>query len=261
MGDINYAPVIQDMTWSYSRIKSFYDCPYKWYLRYIRKLEKKDLFFSSYGSFMHKMIEKYLKGEVDKRLLSELYLQQFRENVVGEAPNQKVFSGYFLNGLQYLKEIKPLPYNVIAVEKRVDFSLAGIPFVGWIDILGEKETKLAVIDNKSKNLKARSGRAKPTKTDEELDSYLIQLYLYSAAVEQEYGKKPESLCFNCFRQQTFIEEPFKEQAYAESKKWLSDKVEEITNETDFRPDIEYFKCRYLCEMQEHCEYYKLSQKR
>ena len=58
-----------------------------------------------------------------------------------------------------------------------------------------------------------------------------------------------------------IEEPFQEQAYADSKRWLSDSVAEITKETDFRPDVEYFRCTYLCEMNSHCEYYKLSQKK
>ena len=88
-----------------------------------------------------------------------------------------------------------------------------------------------------------------------------QLYIYSAAVEQEYGKTPKSLCFNCFRAPVFIEEPFQEQAYAESKKWLEESVARITAETDFKPDIEYFRCTPLCEMNGHCEYYKLSQKK
>ena len=117
-----------------------------------------------------------------------------------------------------------------------------------------------VVDNKSRVLKPRSKRAKPTKTDEELDSYLIQLYLYSAAVEQEYGKLPKSLCFNCFRTPIFIEEPFKEEAYAASKLWLSDKVEAIKRETDFRPNMEFFKCKHLCEMQDFCEYCELAGK-
>lgn len=59
----------------------------------------------------------------------------------------------------------------------------------------------------------------------------------------------------------FIEEPFAMQAYADAGAWLSRSVCEITDETDFKPDAEFFKCRYLCEMQDHCEYYKLTQKR
>ena len=249
------------MTWSYSRIKSFYDCPYRWYLRYIRKLKGKDTFFASYGTFMHKLIELYLRGEKTPKQLSDMYLQDFKKEVVGLAPSKQVFVNYFKGGLQYLKTLQTPLYNVVDVEKRVDFKIDNIPFVGYIDFLGERDGELFVIDNKSRNLKPRSKKGKVTKTDEELDSYLRQLYLYSMAVEQEYGKRPKSLCFNCFRTPLFIEEPFMEQSYEESKMWFSESVKEITNETDFRPDMEFFKCKYLCEMQNHCEYYKLSQKR
>lgn len=258
MGKVNYAPVIQDMTWSYSRIKSFCDCRYRWYLRYIRKLKAKDMFFANYGSFMHKLIEMYLKGEGTSRQLSNMYLQKFREKVVGSAPNNKVFENYFKSGLQYLRELQPFPYNILAVEKKVDFDLDGIPFVGYIDLLAERDGNLYIIDNKSKMLKPRSKNRNPTKNDEELDSYLKQLYLYSIAIEQEYQEFPKALCFNCFRTPIFIQERFEKRAYANSKVWFSDKVIQITNETDFKPNIEFFKCKYLCEMNEHCEYYRLS---
>ncbi len=261
MGEVNYSPIIKDMTWSYSRIKSFYDCPYKWYLRYIRRLKGKDMFFSSYGTFMHKLIEMYMKNEKNPRQLCEIYLRDFKKEVHGSAPSQKIFVNYFRSGLEYLKSLKPLPYNTVAVEKKVDFKIDDIPFIGYIDLLGEKDGELFIIDNKSRNLKPRSSRKKPTKSDEELDEYLKQLYLYSAAVEQEYGVLPKELCFNCYRSQTLIKEPFCKQKYDESKAWLSEKVAEIENESDFNPEIEFFKCRYLCEMQDYCEYYSLSQRR
>ena len=63
MGEISYAPLIEDMVWSYSRIKAFDDCPYRWYLKYIRHLHGKDMFFSDYGSFVHKLIELYFLGK------------------------------------------------------------------------------------------------------------------------------------------------------------------------------------------------------
>ena len=59
MGDISYEPIIKDMTWSYSRVKAFDMCPYGWYLKYIQKIRGKDMFFSSYGSFVHKLLEQY----------------------------------------------------------------------------------------------------------------------------------------------------------------------------------------------------------
>ena len=234
MGEVNYAPLIDDMVWSYSRIKAFEDCPYRWYLKYIKKFHGKDMFFSSYGTFMHKLIELY---------------------------HRKVFSSYFTGGLQYLKALQPFPYDVVGVEKKVDFVVNGIPFVGYIDFLGRKDDDLYVVDNKSRILKPRSSRAKPTKADEELDAYLRQLYIYSAAVEEEYGKTPKSLCFNCFRDKLFIIEPFKEQAYAESKEWLAKSIGKIREESDFKPSVEFFKCTHLCEMQDMCEYYELMRKR
>jgi len=261
MGEISYAPLIEDMVWSYSRIKAFDDCPYRWYLKYIRHLHSKDMFFSDYGSFVHKLIELYFLGEKTRDELCDIYLREFKSRVKGRAPNPKVFGNYFKSGLNYIRNIAPFPYHMVAVEKRVDFNMNGIPFVGYIDYLGEKDGELYVVDNKSRTLKPRSTRTKPTKTDEELDAYLRQLYIYSAAVEQEYGKTPRSLCFNCFRAPVFVEEPFQEQAYAESKKWLEESVARITAETDFKPDIEYFRCTHLCEMNGHCEYYKLSQKK
>ena len=175
MGEVNYAPVIQDMVWSYSRVKAFDDCPYRWYLRYIRKLPSKEMFFSSYGSFIHKLIELYYKEGKTSKQLTDMYLSGFKENVSGRAPNPKIFTNYFKDGLRYLREIKPFPFSLNEVEKRVDFNLDGIPFVGYIDFLGEKDGELYVVDNKSRNLKPRSTKGKHTKSDEDLDSYLKQM--------------------------------------------------------------------------------------
>ncbi len=261
MGEVNYAPVIQDMVWSYSRIKSFDDCPYRWYLRYIRRLKGKDLFFASYGSFMHKLIASYYEEGKTPKQLCDLYLCGFREQVCGNAPSPKIFENYFMGGLRYLQTITQLPCQPLAVEKRVDFRLDGIPFVGYIDLLGEKGGDLYIIDHKSRSLKPRSNRGKPTKTDTELDAYLTQLYLYAAAVQQEYGKLPKELCFNCFRKKLLITEPFDAKAFDTARQWFSGKVAEITKETDFKPNADFFKCRYLCEMQDNCEYYELIQKR
>lgn len=216
------------------------------------------MFFSSYGKFMHKLIEIFYTEGKKPDQLCDMYLQGFKEQVSGKAPNVKVFRNYFISGLQYLKGIQSFPYAVVAVEKRVDFEVSGVPFVGYIDFLGEKDREIYVVDNKSRALKPRSKREKPTKTDMELDSYLIQLYLYTAAVEQEYKRLPKALCFNCFRTQTFIEEPFSEQAYNEAKQWVLDKATKIKKEADFNPDVEFFKCTHLCEMQRYCEYYRLS---
>ena len=177
----SYQSDIDRMTWSYSRIKAFTDCPYRWYLRYIRGLPGKDLFFASYGTFLHRLLAQYYKGEALPDQLCKTYLQTFRQAVSGHAPSPAVFSAYFSGGLQYLRCLQPLPYRVLAVEQRLDFQINGIPCVGYVDVLGERDGQLCIIDHKSKQLKPRSRRAKPTKADKVLVYYNrihISLHLY-----------------------------------------------------------------------------------
>ena len=262
MGEVSYAPLIRDMTWSYSRASAFEDCPYRWYLKYIRFPRKKwdDTFFATYGSFMHKLIDLHYKEGLAPEQMLERYLHGFRNEVTYKAPSQKVFGNYFAAGIQYLSHFEPIPFAPMETEMEVEFDIDGIPLVGYIDFLGRGDDGISIVDNKSRALKARSRRKTPTKADKELDSYLQQLYLYSVAVKQRYGEYPKWLCFNCFRTQTFIKEPFDEKAYAESRQWLKDKVFEITHETDFSPNIEWFKCQYLCECKNYCEYFDLSER-
>ena len=103
MGEMIYEPLIRDMIWSYSRVKSFGDCPYRWFLRYIKKHKGKELFFASYGTFAHKLLEQYYKGELSQEKLSGTYLGNFKEEVKGSAPDKKIFTNYFKDGLKYFK--------------------------------------------------------------------------------------------------------------------------------------------------------------
>lgn len=258
MEGIHYEPLIRDMTWSYSRIRSFEDCPYRWYLRYIRGLQGKRLFFSDYGSFVHKILWMYYTGQVRADQIPVLYMTQYRENVITTAPSEKVFLSYFQSGLQYFRDFHPLPYKLLSAEQKVELPLWGTRFSGVIDFLGEEDGELVIVDHKSRALRPRSRRQRPTKKDAELDRYLTQLYLYAEAVRQLYGKYPAKLCFNCFREPALIEEPFDPKALERSRVWLQDGVETIAKEEEFRPDIEWFKCSYLCELRDECEYFAMS---
>ena len=54
------------MTWSMSRLKSYEDCPYGWFLKYIKGKSDCDRFYATYGSFMHRLLEQYYRGELSK---------------------------------------------------------------------------------------------------------------------------------------------------------------------------------------------------
>lgn len=248
--------IISDFTWSYSRIQSFFSCRYQFFLRYILGLREQPLFFSDYGGFIHQIMEQYLRGELAEQDLSLHYLSHFREAVVGQAPNQKIFQRFFEDGLRYLSHPQ-FPYPApLAVESRFSFSVERLPFVGIVDCLAEDNGQLILLDHKSRSLKPRSGRATPTKTDQELDDYLRQLYLYAIPVREQYGRFPDRLAFNCFRTGTLIQEPFQPERVEAVKAWAKEAVDTITENEDWSPDLDFWKCRYLCGLHHQCEYFQ-----
>lgn len=257
-----FRPLIEDMVWSHSRISCFKECPYRWFMKYIHIPKEIDepRFYSSYGRFMHKLIELYYKGRITREQMKIKFLTEFTDKVSGDRPSGKIVSDYIQKGLTFIESFEPIPYHILEVEKRLEFKIEDKNFVGVIDILAEKDGELYIIDNKSRELRPRSKRKKPTRYDEELDEMLEQLYIYSAAVKQIYGKYPKSLCFNCFKSGVFIEEPFIEEVYKSvidsTLKTIS--VIEGAEMYDFRPSIEYFKCKYLCGLSKSCEYYELT---
>ena len=256
MGEVSYKPLIDDMVWSFSRIEAYESCPHRWYLRYIRKCPERDKFYASYGSFMHKLIEKYYNGELTKDEMLMVFLRDFKKEVRGFRPKESTLTKFINGAVEYLKNFKPFPYKLVEVEKKVEFEIEGNKFVGYIDFLGmdESDGEFVIIDNKSRDLKPRSTRAKPTVKDKELDEILRQLYIYCIAVEQEYGKLPKALCINCFRTGTFIQEPFKMEAYEEAKKWALEKIAEIGDDTDFDPNPNVFSCFWICGVSDNCEF-------
>lgn len=250
--------LIEAMPWSWSRLTAFDDCRYGWYLKYILGCEPDQRgFFSGYGSLIHEILELFLSGKASRDALVCYYLNRFREATQGEVPKQEMRMRYFEDGLDYVKNLEPLPYKPLAVEKRFRYNLNGKKLVGIIDFVGRDESgSIILVDHKSRKLKPRSSRKKPTETDLELDQYLRQLYVYSLPVFQEFRDLPAYLVFNCFRDRRLIKERFDPKKLDETAQWVTDKIQEIGENEDYAPNIDYFRCKYLCDMKGHCEYYE-----
>lgn len=258
MGDISYRPLMDDMVWSYSRIKCYDDCPYRFFLNYIHGSEDVPQFYASYGSFMHKLLEKFYRGELTKAEMKMTFLTGFSEEVQGLRPSQNTVENYIRKGLDYIENFEPFKYEMVEVEKKIYFEIDGIKFVAIIDYIGkDDEGNLVIIDHKSRELKQRSNRKKPTKNDAEIDEMLTQLYVYATALKSEYGVFPKKLCFNCFKNGVFIEEDFHEEKQKEVVDWLLKRIEEIksTDSDDFYPNVEFFGCCYICGFSDDCCYW------
>lgn len=248
-----------DYLWSYSRISQFDNCKYGFYLKYILGLQESGRFFSQFGSFVHKILEQYFKGEIEKDELYTYYLVNFSKEVTAPAPNPKIFNSYFNGGSEYFKNFDETQFGkIVDVEKRIRFNIGDKKFVGVIDLITQSESgEYTLVDHKSRMLKPRSKRKTPTQSDIELDKYFKQLYLYSIPAD-EAGYKPDYLMFNCFRNGNQIKEKINPAVTEEVKRLMLEKIKTIENNEKWTPNLENeFFCRYLCGLTEQCEYFEM----
>lgn len=252
--------IIENMIWSFSRLNSFYQCPFSWREKYINCNRGIKNFFSEYGSFIHSILEKYAKEELSLFEISQYYEDNFFDNVTYDAPPNRyvdIKESYYNKGLEYLDNIDLdlSEYEILGVEKDVKFTIAGHEMIGFIDLLlRDKDGNIIVVDHKSASLKFNKN-GKICKGDEKhFTEFKRQLYLYSLAVIEEYGIEPKQLWWNMFRDCKWIKIDFDKEEFEEAKKWAEETVKLIEEEETWFPNPDYYFCNYLCDQRECCEY-------
>lgn len=253
--------IIDAMTWSFSRLNSFYNCPHEWYMQYIEANRGENGFFGEFGGACHKVLEKYAKGEISIFDVTDEYEKQFSADVVHDAPPNKyvdLMESYYNKGHDYFDNIDlDLDgFEVLGVEKEVNFEIAGKPFVGYIDLLlKEKSTgKIIILDHKSASIKVLKNGSVSKSDQEHFLEFKRQLYLYAIPVIAEYGRVDE-LWWNLFKQRDWIKIPFKWEDYKEAVKWAEDTIKLIETEKDFPCNPDFFYCNYLCSQRNQaCEF-------
>ena len=254
--------LLDTMTWSFSRLNSFYNCRYEWKLRYIDCNKSENGFFGEYGSLIHKILEKYEKGELSLFELNDYYEEHFSESVPHDAPPNKyvdIKQSYYEKGLDYFNNIDLDldKYEVLGVEKEVRFQIAGKDFVGYIDLLlKEKETgKIIILDHKSASIKILKN-GKVSKSDQEhVREFIRQLCLYAIPIIEEYGHVDE-LWWNLFKDKNWLKMPFNKEDYDEAIQWAEDTLKLIEAEKEWLPNnSSSYYCNYLCGQRNNaCEY-------
>lgn len=262
MGDIIYKPLIDDMVWSYSRLSTYEVCPYMWKLTYIDKTPETKMFYTEFGSMIHRILAEFLITKDGKDALKTQFISDFINLKTGLSsgevkgnPGTQTTTKYFDIGLYYFcKNLESLENEIAdcaikAVEEKTYFKIGGYNFAGIKDLVLEKDGKLIIVDHKSHNLKPRSTGKKQTAADKELDKYLRQLYLYSQPIN---GMYPDELWFNCFRTGVIIKEKFNPETYKETCLWATDVIKTISEDSDFEENYNYFFCNYICAKHESC---------
>lgn len=256
-----YQFIIDNMIWSFSNLNSFNQCKYEWYLQRIERADGKNNFYAEYGSFCHKILEKYAKGELGLFELAEYFELNYDKEVTEFVYHKTadIRQNYKEKGIDYFENIDLdlNSYEILGIEKKCNFEVEGKPFIGFIDLLlkDKQNGDIIVLDHKSSEYPIGK-RGKILKSEQKkFQSYKRQLYLYAIQVYNEYGVYPVKLVWNFFKQQKWLAIPFDKDEYLEAQKWAIDTIHQIEKEEDFPPTVDFYYCHNLCRYRNsYCEY-------
>lgn len=260
-----YKDKIDKMKWSYSRLTSFEHCKYEFYLNYILKDDDKYLsegnFYAEVGSYVHEILAMIFEGKLTLDEASQYYVDNFDQNVLYKTKKSimnKTFetcADYFATvDFAWLKD-----YEILGVEKKVEFKIEEYDFVGYIDLLvrDKRDGKIVVIDNKSSEYPFKSNGEVKAKSKDSFEKYKKQMYLYSYAIMEQYGEFPKEITWNHFKDGGCLATiKFSKDEYDQSVRWLIDTIHSIEREEEFPSNQDYFYCTNLCNFRSSCEYAK-----
>lgn len=245
--------------YSYSQLSSFDECPYGFYMERIEKQEQQSNFFAEQGTLIHDLLDKWAKKELTKEQLPIEYDRRYSSEVVTAPPRMLAAKGYtekaYQLGIDYFENFDEfVGYKVISAEEKfkIDLELndgTTRPFVGIVDMILQDELtdELIICDHKSKSWSAFK------KAEDEM--YRQQL-LYATYVRQQYGKWPDRMMFNLFKENgDKAERPFTMELYNEAIDWATDTIHKIESYDmlDWLESKEQdFFCTEICSVRKHC---------
>lgn len=245
--------------WSFSRISSYEQCPYQYYLQYIEKRESIDNFYASFGSLIHKLLEELLNHEITYEEAVNYYMEYHPYEICDDAPSS-IIDSYFEKGLDYLAEVSFDwmfdEFDILGVEKEVKFEVNGEPFIGYIDLLlkNKESGDLVIVDHKSSKYPfSKTGKLLKACADQQ-QHYENQMFLYAKAIHDELGVYPVQLTWNYFKAKAWYSIPFTEAGLEKALKWATEKISEISKDDEFQNREDYFYCNNLCGFRNTCEY-------
>jgi putative RecB family exonuclease len=174
---------------SYSRLATYHDCPQKFELRYIRKLEEPQHWYFSYGKSVHAVLEKLLLCKVREDGLfypdDEALFPVSLADLLDESWSSRGFTSPVQEQREKRRALRVLSaympvfrstwQQTMYAEHVVTASFRGVPFTGIVDRIDRVSNgTVRVVDYKS-------GRPRHAVT---LSLHRLQVALYASALNQ-----------------------------------------------------------------------------
>lgn len=251
------------MVFSYSRLTSFENCKYEFYLNYIvndkDEYQPESNFYAEVGSFVHEILAMIFEGKLTPDEAAKYYVDNFDNNVFYKT-SKKTMDKSFEACANYFAEVDfgwLNDYEILGVEMETKFQIEGYDFIGYIDLLvrDKRDGRIVIIDNKSSEYPFRLDGKVKANLVQKFENYKKQMYLYSHGVVEKYGEFPKEIAWNHFKNGgKFATIPFAKSEYDKTIKWFIDTIRIIEKEKDFDPNENFFYCHNLCNFRNSCEY-------
>ena len=254
-----YKDEINNMTFSYSRIHTYEQCPYAFYLQYIEEEPNKiSNYYAENGKAVHRTLEKIFKKEITLENCIKHYLLEYDK--ICEKTKEKTMKDTLNSCIEYFEtlDLKDLDnYEILGIEQEISTYIGRIKVIGYIDLLLKDKSNgdIIVLDHKSSKYMLKKNGVDVLKGKEkDFLGYKHQLYLYSKWVIEKYGREPKKLVWNHFKNKKVCIIDFNKTEYDETILWFKDLITKLRKEEDFDPNMEFVRCNTLCNYRHICDY-------
>jgi hypothetical protein len=228
------------MVWSFSRLSSYDTCPYQFYATYVLGERDENNGWGILGGHAHETLEYVEKGELAAEE-AQHYFHELLPPIIIPSMTDKYVAGIIRDCLHFFEELPNLELDfdkVIDIERKFITEFEGHKFTGFIDAEMKYGKDIVIRDWKTSGESGFKGK--------KLKEKARQMYLYSKAVKDRYGKYPKRLEFYMLRYQKPIVIDFKLKDYREAVDWAVSTIEKIENDTVFERKPQFFWCKNLC---------------
>ena len=270
--------------YSYSRLESYHNCPYAYYITYIEGNRSEHNIYSFLGSVVHELLE-----ELQQKIINNDDAIEKFENAVTEADmlgyewmSDSVKNKYIVAIKHYLEHYKPIKCDEYFIEEYFEIPVGDKWMKGYIDLYTITDGVIDIYDYKTSSSNSFTGK----------DAYkkMRQMILYGMAIKQKYpNKEIRSMNFDMLKyykvpskrsklgytlkdrstidlldfttefNPAYVSADFTQDVIDEVTEYVCNTVDEIENldnnidnyKKGFNPKKDFF-CKTLCSFRDRC---------
>ncbi len=169
--------------WSYSRVNSYKNCPYSYFLKYIKEIKEKETsIYAFLGNCFHDLLERYYNNEIKyeemiieaENTILNVDLSDLKFDRSDDDKNNNIKNKYFSCIKHFFMNHVPVKEKLLT-EKFLTIRIGKHAFIGYIDTVHKEDNNFFITDYKTSTIY----------TGKKIDQEGKQLILYSLGLKQK----------------------------------------------------------------------------